>query len=89
MKVFVRDFLWNFKIGFYDMRVVVIKFSSFVYCVFNFYIYLLFGDISVVLLNIVYVGGGINIVVVLCLVCKIIIYRCLNVVIVVIVLIDG
>lgn len=89
MKNFVRDFLWNFKIGFYDMRVVVIKFSSFVYCVFNFYIYLLFGDISVVLLNIVYVGGGINIVVVLCLVCKIIIYRCLNVVIVVIVLIDG
>lgn len=76
MKIFVRDFLWNFKIGFYDMRVVVIKFSSFVYCVFNFYIYLLFGDISVVLLNIVYVGGGINIVEVLCLVCKIIIYRC-------------
>lgn len=89
MKIFVRDFLWNFKIGFYDMRVVVIKFSSFVYCVFNFYIYLLFGDISVVLLNIVYVGGGINIVVVLCLVCVIIIYKCLNVVIVVIVLIDG
>lgn len=71
------------------MRVVVIKFSSFVYCVFNFYIYLLFGDISVVLLNIVYVGGGINIVVVLCLVCVIIIYKCLNVIIVVIVLIDG
>lgn len=71
------------------MRVVVIKFSSIVYCVFNFYIYLLFGDISVVLLNIVYVGGGINIVVVLCLVCVIIIYKCLNVVIVVIVLIDG
>lgn len=58
------------------MRVVVIKFSSFVYCVFNFYIYLLFEDISVVLLNIVYVGGGINIVEVLCLVYKIIIYRC-------------
>lgn len=89
MKIFVRDFLWNFKIGFYDMRVVVIKFSSFVYCVFNFYVYLLFGDISVVLLNIVYVGGGINIVVVLCLVCVIIIYKCLNVIIVVIVLIDG
>lgn len=76
MKIFVRDFLWNFKIGFYDMRVVVIKFSIFVDCVFNFYIYLLFKDISVVLLNIVYVGGGINIVEVLCLVCKIIIYRC-------------
>lgn len=89
MKVFARDLLRNFKIGPYDMRVAVIKFSSTAYCVFKFYTYSSFGDISAALLNIAYVGGGTNIAAALRLARATTIYKRPNAITAAIVLTDG
>lgn len=89
MKIFARDFLRNFKIGPYDMRVAVIKFSTSADRVFNFYTYSSFEDISAALLNIAYVGGGTNTAEALRLARKTTIHRRQNAVTAAIVLTDG